>query len=223
MSFWAETREFARRDLVAERRANEVATIVVPFGAVALMAVPLVTGVDSALLAKVGPALFWVVTLLFAMQISLRHSAADRPEHRVMLSLLGTDPFARLIGRSLASTALIGGFMAVIFPLMVLFYSPDLPPGWQRAALPAAFAALGLALVGTLGAEVTAGLRSRATLASLIVAPLSIPLILGGSQALESLARGSGILPWAMLVLATDLALAVTAAVIARPLEEAAR
>lgn len=223
MSFWRQALEFTRRDLVAERRANEVLTIVLPFGAVALMVVPLTLGVDSAVLSRVGPSIFWVVTLLFTMQIALRHSAADRRHHRTMLSLLGVDPLARLIGRSLASALLIAGFMAVLFPLMILFYTPDLPSGWVKGAAPAALAALGLGLIGTLAAEVTAGLRSRTTLASLIVAPLAVPLVIGGSQGLESLARGDGILPWAMLVAAADLALAVTAALIARPLEEAAR
>ena len=56
-----------------------------------------------------------------------------------------------------------------------------------------------------------------------IVAPIAIPLLVGGAQAMESLARGGSILLCTILVVATDLALAVTAAAIARPLEEASR
>ncbi len=88
--------------------------------------------------------------------------------------------------------------------------------------MPAALAGMGLAQIGTLAAEVTTGLRARTTLAPLLVAPLAVPLLIGGSQALESLVRGSGILPWVLLVMATDLALAVTAALIAHPMEDAA-
>ncbi|CAN5897152.1 heme exporter protein CcmB [soil metagenome] len=221
MSFWRQAAEFARRDLVAERRANEVIAIVIPFGAVALMTFPLALGIDSAVTARVGPAMFWVVTLLFAMQIALRHSAGDLPTHRRMISLLGVDPLARLTGRTVASSVLVVGFMAVMFPLMVLFYNPVLPPGWPLALIPSVLAAVGLAEVGTLAAEITAGLRARSTLAPLLVAPLAIPLLIGGSQAMESLNRGGGILAWLLLVIAADLALAVTAALIARPLEEA--
>jgi heme exporter protein B len=220
MSFWSQTREIARRDLLAERRAGEVLTIVIPFGTVALMAFPLALGIESAVLSRVGPAVFWVVTFLFAMQIALRHTASDRPTHRRTLTLMGVDPFARIVGRSLAASILIGLFMAVMFPIMVLFYSPQLPPGWPAAAIPAALAGVGLAQVATLAAEVTAGLRARTTLTSLIVAPLAIPFLVGGSQALESLAIGGSILSWTLLVAASDLALAVTAALIARPLEE---
>jgi heme exporter protein B len=82
---------------------------------------------------------------------------------------------------------------------------------------------IGLTELGTLAGEVTAGLRNRSALASLIVAPLAIPLVIGGSQTVESLARGAGILPWLLLLVATDLALAVAGVALARPLEEASR
>ncbi len=222
MTFWGQVLEFARRDLVAERRAGEVVAIVVPFGAVALMTFPLALGIDTGVIARTGPAMFWIVTFLFTMQIALRHTAADGPHHRAMLALLGVDPLARLVGRSAAATALIWLFMVIMFPVMVVFYSPDLPPTWPQALLPAGLAGIGMAQLGTLAAEVTAGLRARSTLAPLLVAPLGIPLLIAGSQALESLTRGNGILPWVLLVTAADLALAVTAALIARPLEEAA-
>jgi heme exporter protein B len=83
--------------------------------------------------------------------------------------------------------------------------------------------AFGLTELGTLAGEVTAGLRNRTALASLIIAPLAIPLVLGGSQTLESLARDTGILPWLLLLVAVDLALAVAGIGLARPIEEASR
>lgn len=223
MTFWRQAVEFARRDLLSERRAGEVVTIVVPFGGVALMSLPLALGIDSTTISRVGPAMFWVVTLLFTMHIALRQTATDTAAQRRVVALAGVDPFARLTGRSGSSAVLILVFMVVMFPLMLLFYSPDLPPRWGLAVVPAVLAGVGLAQLGTLAAEVTWGLRARSTLAPLLVAPLAIPLLVGGSQAMEGLERGSGILPWTLLVSATDLALAVTAALIARPLEEASR
>lgn len=222
MTFWGQVLEFTRRDLVAEKRAGEVLAIVVPFGAVALMAFPLALGIDTPVITRTGPAMFWVVVFLFTMQIALRHTASDGPHHRAMLALSGVDPLARLVGRSLAGTLLIWLFMGVMFPVMILLYSPLLPSSWTLALLPAALTGFGLAQIGTLAAEVTSGLRARSTLAPLLVAPLAIPLLIGGSQALEGLTRGSGILPWVVLVAAADLALAVTAALVARPLEDAA-
>src|SRR5690606_11204927 len=123
--------------------------------------------------------------------------------------------------RLAAAAVLVLAFMASLFPALLLFYSPDLPEGWPLSLVPGALAGIGLAQVGTLAAEVTAGLRTRTTLAPLSVAPLAVPLLIAGSQALESLASDGGILPWTVLVVATELALAVIGAAIARPLEEA--
>jgi hypothetical protein len=58
---------------------------------------------------------------------------------------------------------------------------------------------------------------------ALLVFPLALPLVIGGSQTLESLTRGAGILPWLLLLVATDLALAVAGVGLARPIEEASR
>jgi heme exporter protein B len=80
--------------------------------------------------------------------------------------------------------------------------------------------AVGITELGALAGEVANGLRNRTAIASLLVAPLSIPLVIGASQSLEALQRGSGILPWVLLMIATDLALAVAGIGLARPLDE---
>jgi heme exporter protein B len=82
---------------------------------------------------------------------------------------------------------------------------------------------IGLTELGTLAGEVTTGLRARTSLASLIVAPLALPLIIGASQSVEALEQDTGILPWVLLLVTSDLALAVAGVALARPLEEATR
>ena len=39
--------------------------MVIPFGMVALLVVPMAIGIDTPLLDRIGPGLFWVVLLLF--------------------------------------------------------------------------------------------------------------------------------------------------------------
>jgi len=70
---------------------------------------------------------------------------------------------------------------------------------------------------------VTAGLSNRTILASLIVAPLALPLVIGASQSVGAIDRGTSILPWTLLLVASDLALAVAGVALAKPLEEATR
>ena len=224
MTFWGQAMEIARVDLRIERRVGDVVRIILPFAVVALLVFPLALGVDLSAISRLGPAVFWAIGILFGMQVALRQAANDRPERRDLYSLLGLDPAARFAGRSLSGSVLMVGFLAVLLVATVVLYSPDLPPGWPGPVLLGlVLAGIGLTELGTLAGEVTAGLRNRTALASLIVAPLALPLVIGGSQTLESLARDAGILPWLLLLVATDLALAVAGVALARPLEEASR
>ena len=224
MTFWGQALEIARVDLRIEQRMGDVLRIVLPFGIVALLVFPLALGIDLTAISRLGPAVFWAIGILFGMQVALRQTADDRPERRDLYSLLGVDPAARFVGRSLSGSVLMAVFLAVLFVATLVLYSPELPEGWPGPVLLGLLlTAIGLTELGTLAGEVTAGLRNRTALASLIVAPLSIPLVIGGSQTLESLARGAGILRWLILLVATDLALAVAGVAVARPLEEASR
>lgn len=224
MTFWSQALEIARVDLRVERRLGDVMRIILPFSVVALLVFPLALGVDLSAITRIGPAVFWAVGILFGMQVALRQAANDTPERRDLYSLLGVDPAARFAGRSLSGSVLMVGFLAALLIGMIVLYSPDLPPGWPAPMIGGLLlTGIGLTELGTLAGEVTAGLRNRTALASLIVAPLALPLVIGGSQTLESLARGAVILPWILLLVATDLALAVLGVALARPLEEASR
>lgn len=224
MSFWSQAVEIARVDLRVERRLGDVLRVVVPFAVVAILVVPLAIGIDLPVISRIGPAVFWALGILFGMQVALRQAVNDRPERRDLYSLLGVDPAARFAGRAMSGSVLMLGFLVVLAIAMIALYSPRLPDGWPLPMLASiVLAGIGLTELGTLAGEVTAGLRNRSAIASLIVAPLAIPLVIGGSQTLESLARGAGILPWLLLLVATDLALAVAGVALARPLEEASR
>lgn len=224
MSFWSQALEIARVDLRVERRLGDTLRIILPFAVIALLVFPLALGIRPTVISQIGPAVFWSLGILFGMQVALRQSAVDTRERRDLHALIGVDPAARFTGRCLSGGVLLVLFLVVLFVAMWLLYGPDLPPGspWV-IALHSLLFAIGVTELGTLAGEVTAGLRSRTALSSLIVAPLAVPLVIGASQALESLSQGAGILTWTLLVIATDLALAVAGVGLARPLEEATR
>ena len=204
MSFWAQTIEIARVDLTVERRLGETIRIVLPFAIVALLVFPLTLGVDLTAISSLGPAVFWAIGILFGMQVALRQAVHDDQERRDLYSLLGVDPAARFAGRTLSGAVLMFGFLAVLLVAMIVLYSPRLPPGWPGPVLVSfLLVGVGLTELGTLAGEVTAGLQNRTALASLIVAPLALPLVIGASQTLEALARDAGILPWLLVLVAT--------------------
>jgi len=224
LSFWDQAIEVARVDFRIERRQGDVIRVVVPFALMALLVFPLAMGLDLAGLRRIGPPVFWALGVLFGMQVALRETAEEASSRRDLYALAGLDPAARFTGRAISGSVLTIGFFAALLAGMVVVYNPELPAGWlPPTAAASGLVAIGLTELGTLAGEVTIGLRNRTTLASLIVAPLAVPLVIGGSQTLDSLVRDESILPWVLLLLATDLALAVTGVGLARPLEEASR
>ena len=224
MTFWTQAFEIARVDLVVERRAGETLRIVLPFSVVALMVFPLALDLQLGLVSAVGIGVFWALGILFGMQVALRQSASDSPERRDLHALSGVDPAARFTGRALSGGVLMTAYLGLMLVALVVLFDPDVPQGaWPVLVGSTVLVAIGLTELGTLAGEVTTGLRSRTALASLIVAPLALPLVIGAAQSVEALRRDTGILPWILLLIASDLALAVAGVALAKPLEEATR
>jgi heme exporter protein B len=224
MTFWRQTFEIARVDLVVERRIGDTLRIVTPFAVVALMVFPLALDIQISLVSEVGAGIFWAMAILFGMQVALRQSAADTRERRDLHALMGVDPAARFVGRTISGGILMVGFLTVLWIALIVLFDPTIPDGaWSVITVSTLLVAIGLTELGTLAGEVTSGLRNRAALASLIVAPLALPLVIGASQSVRALERDTGILVWILLLIASDLALAVAGVALARPLEEATR
>ncbi len=219
--FWTHAVTIARRDLRIEGRSGEVLSVVLPFAAVAVFVVPLAVDTLATDLASLGLPVYWLVSLLFGMQVSLRQTGTETQTQRRHLALAGVDPLARFTGRALVAGALIASVTLFTFPLVVLFYDPQpLPAAIPTTVVILLFAA-GLSVLSTLAGDVTVGLRTRSALAPLIVAPLAVPLIVGGARALDSLAQGRSTLTWVGLIVIVDLALMASAVLSARPMEDA--
>lgn len=220
MSFWRQAFEITRKDLLVESRTAEVVTMTAPFGAAALILIPLAIGTDAPLLSDLGPGLYWIVVLLFGMLVILRKSAVDGQPQRDLVRLLGIDPVARFTGATIATTVLVLTFEVVLVPVLIALYNPDFG-SWPLLLVILPLVAVGMGLLGTIAGSVTTSVGTRTSLTPLLVVPLSLPLLLGATQALEALRLGRTILPWLVLLVAVNLALAVTGVLAARPLEEA--
>ncbi len=220
MSFFEQAAVIFRRDLRIEGRSGEALLVTLPFGVVALFLIPMALPLDTDLLATIGPAMFWVITLLFGMFITFRQSAAENPAQREQMRMLGVDPAARFTGRVAASSALLFIFEMVLAPVVIVLFAPPAVAGWLAMTPLALLTAIGLAILGTLASDVTSSLRGQSSLAPLLVAPLAIPLLIPAAQALESIRRNDGILGPALFMVAIVLALAVIGILTATPLEE---
>lgn len=217
--FWVQARAVANKDLVRERRRGEVLGITIPFGIIALLLVPLAVGTDIPLLRQLGPGLFWVVVMLFGVLIAVRRTSAETSAQRDMVALCGLDPAAGFAGASLASFGLLLGFEIIVGIAAVALY--DIPlAGWPWLLVIFPLVAAGLALLGTLAASIVALVPAGTALVPLLVVPLSIPLLLAATQALEGLEAGSSILTWILLMVTVVLVLTIVGVLTARPLQE---
>jgi heme exporter protein B len=217
--FWPQVLAIARRDLARERRAGEVVWITIPFGAVALLLIPLAVGTDENLLRDIGPGMFWVVVLLFGVLTAVRRTGTETPAQRDAVALLGIDPAAEFTGKVLAGGTMLLGFELLVGAVAVALYDVDLG-GWPWLFLIMPLAAAGLAELGTLSGSIAASLTAGPALIPFLVAPLAIPLLLGATQSAEAIRQGDSILSWILLMAIVVLALAVAGVLTARPLQE---
>jgi heme exporter protein B len=221
VSFWRQALEIASKDLRTEFRSGEVLMITVPFGAAALMLIPLAVGTDAQLLSEIGPGMYWAVVLLFGVLVTVRQSAVDGPAQQDLLGLLGIDPAARFVGRVLASGLLLLVFEVILAVVALVLYDTD-PSGWWWLLAVLPLVAGGLALLGTLASAIASSVAS-ATLIPLIVVPLSVPMLLAATQVTEGLQIDATIVGWLLLLVVMDLLLAVAGVLSARTLQETTR
>jgi len=219
ISFQRQVRVIASRDLTRERRTGEVLWVTLPFGAIALLLVPLAIGTNAPMLQRIGPGLFWAVVMLFGVLISIRQTTSETLAQRDQLALTGLDPAAVYVGKATASFLFLLVFQAALGVVTVVLYDVR-PKGWWLLPVTFVLVAAGLALLGTLAAGIVATGRNAAALVPLLVAPLSIPLLIGATQSLEALELGRSSLAWVLMMIVTVIALAIAGVLSARPLQE---
>lgn len=222
VTFSQQLRELIRTDLRAERRAGEALLMILPFGAAALLIVPLAVGADVPLLRSVGPGLYWAIVLLFGALVAMRQTSTRSAAQQDLLDLLGVDPLAPLLARAAASALLLVVFATALAPVAVALYDPALD-GWPWLLLLVPLVAFGLALLGTLAGALADGVDQRASLVPVLVVPLAVPLLIAATQAHEAAAYGRPPTAWLLLAVATDLVLLVALVAAARTLEESPR
>ena len=219
--FFPQATTITRRDLLRERRSGEVLWVTLPFGAIALLLVPLAVGTDGPMLQRIGPGMFWVIVMLFGVLITIRQTNAETTAQRDLVALTGLDPAAIYVGQSLASFLLLLIFEFVLGIVTIVLYDVS-PSGWLILPVVLVLAAAGLSLLGTLAAGIVATGQSATALVPLLVAPLSVPLLLGATQALEAIRLGGSSLSWVLMMTIVVLLLAVAGVLSARPLQETA-
>ena len=197
-----------RRDLLLLWRQRGDALNPLLFALMVATLFPLALGPEAKMLSRVAGGIVWV-TVVLASLLSLdalfRGDAEDGSLDQLTVS---GQPLALLAGaRILAHWLGTGLPLTLVAPLLA--YMLGLP----REALAALVAALALgtpllSLVGACCAALTVAMRRSGILLSLLVLPLTVPVLIFGAGAVEAAATG-GDPSAALLLLAAGLALAL--------------
>ena len=217
--FWQQVRAVVDRDLLRERRQGDMLWITIPFGAIALLLIPLAVGTDAVLLRGIGPGMYWVIVMLFGVLVAVNRASRETLPQQDASALLGLDPAAGFVGRTISSAIFLLIFEAIVGIVAVGLYDISIIGfGWLVATM--VIVATGLALLGTLTAAIVSSSSAGTALVPLLVAPLSVPLLLGATQTYDGLQGGYSILSWVLLMVAVVLVVSIIGVLTARPLQE---
>ena len=206
-----------RRDLrVALRRRSDTFSTLIFFVMVVSL-FPLGVGPEPQLLRTMAPGVLWVAAMLASMLSLPRSFADDHGDGTLEQLLLSTHSLTLLIlGKTLAHWVGSGLPLVILSPVLALQF--DLSASATGVLMLSLL--LGtpiLSLVGSVGAALTVGLRGSSVLLSLLVLPLTIPVLIFGAGAVEAHTAGLGVaghfsLLGALLILASMAAPWVAAA-----------
>jgi heme exporter protein B len=194
-----------RRELrIAGRAAGGAMGVVFLLALVIL--VPFSLGPDLALLGRVGPAILWVGALLATLLGLDRLFQADLEDGSLDLLRLGKAPLELVILAKCAAHWLTSCVpLALASPLLGLLFAQEAGslPGFCLSLLVGTPA---LTLIGAVGAAATVSLRRGGLLLSLLVMPLSVPVLIFGVAAADASRDAAGSGASLALLAATSLA-----------------
>lgn len=204
-----------RRDLLlsVRRRSDVLASLV--FFVMVTSLFPLGVGPEKNSLRAMAPGVLWVSALLASTLALGRLFSADLADGTLEQMALSSESLAVIVaGKVLAHWLVSGVPLVALSPLLALQFGLD-PDAIGVLALSLLLGTPVLSLVGAVGAALTLGTRGSGVLLSLLVLPLTIPVLVFGAGSVGAQASGLGAEAHLLLLgglLAASLALAPWAA-----------
>ena len=190
---WQGVRCVIARDLriALRRRADTLAALI--FFVMVVSLFPLGVGPEPQLLRVMAPGVLWVAAMLASMLSLARLFADDHSDGTLEQLLLSTHSLAWLVLGKMTAHWLASGLPLVLLsPLLGLQFDLS-APATGVLVLSLLLGTPILSLVGAMGAALTVGLRSSSVLLSLLVLPLTIPVLIFGAGAVEAYNAGLGV------------------------------
>jgi len=213
-----------RRELVLAFRQGGEVGLVLGFFVLAVVLFPLGVGPEAEMLRRIGAGIVWVAALLAAVLSLDRLFAADHADGALDQLALSAMPLeGAVIAKCAAHWVTTGLPLTVVSPFLALLLDLD------GAAIRVLAAGLligtpALSLLGAIAAALTLGARRPGVLASLLVLPLYLPVLIFGAGAVEAGMTAAGsrahlLLLGALSLAALPLAPLATAAALRQALD----
>ncbi|HZS25239.1 MAG TPA: heme exporter protein CcmB [Gaiellaceae bacterium] len=185
MTYVADVRALARKDLLLELRARDTLPAMLLFVVAIFVVFHFALPAHSSERAARG--LLWVA-IVFTALLALGRAFVPEREQKTFdaLVLAPCDRSAIWVAKSLATLAFLAAAEVVALPLFALFFH-----GLDGATIAAfALADLGICAVGTFVGAMAVATRARDLLLPLLFLPLALPIVIGGVGA--SIVAGPG-------------------------------
>lgn len=206
-AFW----QIVRKDLLGAFRQQSDILNPIWFFVIVVTLFPLGIGTDPVLLARIAPGIIWVAALLAALLSFERLFKDDYIDGSLEQMMLSPYPLTWLvIAKIFAHWLLTGLPILLVSPLLAIFLSLEINT-FYALFLTLLIGTPILSLLGAIGVALTVGLRKGGVLLSLIMLPLSIPILIFSTMAIDAASFGQSyvgllMLLSAMLVAAITLA-----------------
>jgi len=199
------------RDVRLAFRQGGGGLLAVGFFAVTCILFPFGIGPEPEVLRRVAAGVVWVAALLACLLSLDRMFQADLEDGSLDLLALGRTPLELVVlAKCLAHWLTTGLPLVAMAPVLAALLN------LETGAWPMLLAALllgtpALSLIGAVGAALTVGVRRGGVLLSLLVLPLTVPVLIFGVAAVEAAALGLNPRPHLLLLAGTGLFAAVLA------------
>lgn len=203
--------QIIRKELIGAFRQQSDILNPIWFFVIVVTLFPLGIGTDPALLARIAPGVIWVAALLAALLSFERLFKDDYIDGSLEQMMLAPHPLTWLVSAKICAHWLLTGLpILLVSPLLAVFLSLESNTFWALF-LTLLIGTPILSLLGAIGVALTVGLRKGGVLLSLIMLPLSIPILIFSTIAIDAATFGQpyiGMLALlgAMLVAAITLA-----------------
>ena len=148
----------------------------------------LAIGPDPQLLARLTPGIIWVAALLSSLLALERLFRDDFQDGSLELLMLLPLPLpAVVLAKVMAHWAVTGLPLLILSPLAALLLGMDVY-GWKIMALTLLLGTPTLGFLGAPGVGLTVGLKRGGVLLSVLVLPLTIPLLIFAAAAMDAAA-----------------------------------